>query len=108
MPVPKLSPNTATFDDGAAPRIKSNAAQASARSPSSLGLAYVKVGSSGLILREVERPECAKRALEMAAAGGHNLLMVEPIKPYPARQTAAEKWQSMSDLLFPGRTWLGR
>ena len=58
------------------------------RERSNDGMAYVKVGSSGLILRDVEGQKSAKRALEIAAAGGHNLFMVEPIKPFPMRQTA--------------------
>lgn len=33
---------------------------------------------------------------------GHNLLMVEPIKPYPVRQIAMGQWQVLSDLPFRG------
>jgi hypothetical protein len=36
------------------------------------------------------------------AAGGHNLLMVEPIKPCPMRQTTARGWQMASDIPLPG------
>jgi hypothetical protein len=40
----------------------------------------------------------AKRALEISAAGGHNLLMVEPIKPFTVRQTTAGEWRLMGEL----------
>jgi hypothetical protein len=36
------------------------------------------------------------------ATGGRLLLMVEPIKPYPVRQTGAGGWQVVSDFAFSG------
>jgi predicted ATPase with chaperone activity len=33
--------------------------------------------------------------VDIAAAGGHNLLMVEPIKPFPMRHTATGEWRLM-------------
>jgi hypothetical protein len=33
---------------------------------------------------------------------GHNILMVEPINPYPMRQIATGKWGVVSDLPYRG------
>jgi hypothetical protein len=40
--------------------------------------------SARLDLADVKGQESAERAFEIVAAGGDNLLMVEPIKPVPA------------------------
>jgi hypothetical protein len=38
----------------------------------------------------------------MKGAIGSIIMMVEPIKPFPVRQTAAGRWQVVSDLPFRG------
>ena len=57
--------------------------------------------SPRLDLQDAKGQESAKRALEIAPAGGHNLLIVEPINPEPVRQIATEKMEVVSDLPTP-------